>query len=108
MLLVAHDLQMVDHVSDEIAVMLKGRVVETGPTAAVLGDPMHPYTKLLKEVMTPGKIVDVLPDEGAAQSCEDARCPFRDRCPESMPSCDRLPPPVKKNENRTVTCFLIK
>ena len=47
MLFISHDIAVVERVSHRIAVMLNGRIVETGPTGRVLNDPQHPYTKLL-------------------------------------------------------------
>ena len=47
MLFISHDIAVVERVSHRIAVMLNGRIVETGPTNRVLNDPQHPYTKLL-------------------------------------------------------------
>lgn len=53
LLLISHDLAVVGHLADRIAVMQGGRIVETGPTAEILGDPQHDYTKrLLRAVPT--------------------------------------------------------
>jgi len=46
-LLIAHDLHLVEHVCTRVAVMYLGRIVETGPTAAIFADPHHPYTRAL-------------------------------------------------------------
>ncbi|MFL4474997.1 dipeptide ABC transporter ATP-binding protein [Paeniglutamicibacter sp. MACA_103] len=55
MLLISHDLSAVSKVADTIAVMQAGRIVETGPTARILGDPQHPYTKALLAAVPAGK-----------------------------------------------------
>jgi oligopeptide transport system ATP-binding protein len=47
LLLVAHDLRLVRHVCSRVAVMYRGRIVETGPTAAIFSEPAHPYTRAL-------------------------------------------------------------
>ncbi len=46
-MLISHDIGVLDEVSDQLAVMYRGRVVETGPSSAVIADPGHPYTKAL-------------------------------------------------------------
>lgn len=48
-LFITHDLGVVQHMADTIAVMYLGRIAETGPTAAVFNDPLHPYTRVLRE-----------------------------------------------------------
>lgn len=55
MLLISHDLSTVSNVADTIAVMQAGRIVETGPTQRILGDPQHPYTKALLAAVPAGK-----------------------------------------------------
>ncbi|MBV1777923.1 ABC transporter ATP-binding protein [Paeniglutamicibacter sp. ABSL32-1] len=55
MLLISHDLSTVAKVADTIAVMQAGRIVETGSTEAILGDPQHPYTKALLAAVPAGK-----------------------------------------------------
>jgi ABC-type dipeptide/oligopeptide/nickel transport system ATPase component len=50
-LLITHDLGMVEHMADRVTVMTEGRIVENGPTQDVLQDPKHPYTKDLMEAL---------------------------------------------------------
>ena len=107
MVLVAHDLQLVDRVSDTVAILLHGTVVEQGPTGDVLSQPMHPYTKLLIKAMIPGAELELAPDDDNGEAGQDERCPFRAQCPEAMPSCDKLPPPTRKHGEHAVTCFLM-
>ncbi|MEU1283504.1 ATP-binding cassette domain-containing protein [Kitasatospora sp. NPDC005856] len=62
-LFVSHDLAVVRHLTDEVAVLRGGRVVETGPTVRVLGEPQHPYTRLLLDSVPrrgwdPGRIAE--------------------------------------------------
>lgn len=50
-LFISHDIAVVAHISDTVAVMHRGRVVEFGPTGEMLGDPRHPYTRSLLDAV---------------------------------------------------------
>ena len=54
MLFITHDLRVAAQVADRIAVMRRGEIVETGPTAAIFRDPQHPYTRELLDAV-PGR-----------------------------------------------------
>jgi oligopeptide/dipeptide ABC transporter ATP-binding protein len=91
-LYITHDIASARYVSDRIAVMYGGHVVETGPTEAVLADPKHPYTQLLlSAVPDPRAPLDT---DAIAHQREPARvvdpapgCRFRDRCPLAIERC---------------------
>jgi oligopeptide/dipeptide ABC transporter ATP-binding protein len=91
-LYITHDIASARYVSDRVAVMYGGHVVETGPTEAVLADPKHPYTQLLlSAVPDPRAPLDT---EAIADQREPARvvdpapgCRFRDRCPLRIDRC---------------------
>jgi oligopeptide/dipeptide ABC transporter ATP-binding protein len=84
-LFIAHDLAVVRQVARRVAVMYLGRIVETGPTEALLREPRHPYTvALLSAVPEPDpsgqKRRVVLPGDPPSPSAPPAGCPFHPRC----------------------------
>jgi peptide/nickel transport system ATP-binding protein len=100
MLFISHDIGVIAHVADRVAVMYRGALVEEGPVAAVLRPPYHPYTEaLLSAVRLVGARgraagrVRLAGDASAAPA--GAGCRFAHRCPRRIgPSCDTVPPPV--------------
>ena len=100
MLFVAHDLGVVRHVSDRVAVMYVGRIVETAPTAAIYTRPRHPYTEALLAAVP--KADPALRDQTSAPAGEIADpanpppgCAFHPRCPYAVERC-RLEIPALK------------
>ena len=101
-LFIAHDISIVRHVSDRIAVMYLGRILEEGPAATVCDDPAHPYTRaLLSAVPRPDprsaakRSRIVLAGDIPSPIAPPSGCPFRTRCPEAMAVCaEEMPPEV--------------
>ncbi|MBX2883542.1 MAG: ATP-binding cassette domain-containing protein [Granulosicoccus sp.] len=86
LLFISHDLSVIRHVSDRVAVMYLGRIVESGPIDDVLNSPQHPYTQaLVSAVPHPGKRREqriVLQGELPDPSNPPRGCHFNTRCPE--------------------------
>lgn len=110
---ITHDLATAYYISDRIAIMLRGYIVESGPVEDVLERPAHPYTQLLKEsVPEPAPIkreswaqhIEL----GTTEVKEYGRigCKFAGRCPKVMEICREADPPDVQVGRQTVKCYL--
>jgi oligopeptide/dipeptide ABC transporter ATP-binding protein len=113
MILVSHDLPMVTRVSDRIAVMYAGRIVEVGEAGTVFEKPLHPYTKALVEaiprVHAPEQTLRSLPGEPPDPCNPPAGCNFQPRCPAAFADCKEVDPPLKEVEpGRRAACLLYR
>lgn len=118
-LFITHDLNTVASIADRIAVMYLGRIVEIGPTKAVLGNPQHPYTKALLSVApAPNPRLRreriILQGETPDPIHLPSGCRFHPRCPLSIEQCKKIDPalaPVSAEGVRRVdhqaACILV-
>jgi peptide/nickel transport system ATP-binding protein len=106
---VSHDLAVISEIADRVAVMYAGRIVEEGPTAAVLTRPRHPYTRGLVESIPDYRSHRVLHAiAGVAVGVDErpAGCAFAPRCPQRVDKCQSTVPGLDRREDgRAVRCF---
>ncbi|MGW2958735.1 dipeptide ABC transporter ATP-binding protein [Streptomyces sp. NPDC001220] len=106
-LFISHDLAVVGHLADRIAVMYRGVIVEQGPAADVLGGPSHPYTALLVEAAA-RPVVTSLPETPDSAPAGPSGCRFADRCTRRIAGlCADVPPPDRDlGAGHVVRCHL--
>ena len=107
MLFIAHELGVVRYVSDRVAVMYRGAIVEIGTSAEIFAAPRHPYTESLLDAMprlVPEKRIrpPVLTTEG--QSGTGQGCRFRARCPKAAAICATVPPVRTLSATHSAAC----
>ena len=109
-ILVSHDLAVVEETSDRTAIVYAGVSVETGLTATVLGDPKHPYTRALlaarPAVVRAGERLAGIPGAPPGVGSFPPGCRFAPRCSFAEPACSAAPPPLEPVASEHATaCF---
>jgi len=107
LLFISHDLSVVRMISDRIAVMYLGRIVEQGPAREVFETPFHPYTQALLDAvpgMNPGQRPKVLRGDVPSPVNLPAGCVFSTRCPLAKPECHTQVPDERSADQRLWFC----
>ncbi len=109
-LFISHDLNVIRHMSDRIAVMYLGRIVELAPNSEIYEHPFHPYTRMLLSAL-PGcdpagkKRIAAIKGEAGVES--DRGCNFQNRCPDKRAICSEQEPVLTQIEDeRFCACHL--
>jgi peptide/nickel transport system ATP-binding protein len=112
-MLITHDMGAVAEMTDRVAVMYAGHVVESGAVAEVLREPLHPYTRGLiacapgARTVAPGQLLEEIPGTVPSLVERGSGCLFAERCPQVQPRCRmELPTHTRPGPGRTVMCWL--
>ena len=110
---ITHDLSVVNHFSDDIAVMYLGRLIEKAPSEALFKNPLHPYTQALLSAIPVPRIHNrperiLLRGEITSPINPAAACRFCNRCTHAMPICSESEPELKEiSPGHFVSCHLV-
>ena len=114
LILITHDLAVVSQVTEKIAVMYAGKIVEAGLTKAVIKEPKHPYTqgliKALPGSLQPGSRLNQIPGMMPTLTDIPPGCAFHPRCTISDSKCEEKTPMLVSinDQNRMVACHMVK
>lgn len=108
MILISHNLAVVHHLADEVAVMYLGQIVERGPSAELFAEARHPYSDALLKAVLPPRAGARLPEMGLEAEFPSpldppGGCPFHPRCPKAQALCSTEVPP-KSGDAHSYRC----
>jgi peptide/nickel transport system ATP-binding protein/oligopeptide transport system ATP-binding protein len=112
-LFIAHNLSVVEHISDRVAVMYLGKIVELADRDELFRKPLHPYTQaLMSAIPIPDPTVKrkriILEGDVPSPVNPPSGCPFHPRCPFVMDHCSQeMPPFIKAGPDHWVSCWLV-
>jgi peptide/nickel transport system ATP-binding protein len=114
LLLISHNLGVVAQITDQVAVMYAGVIVETAATTRLFAEPQHPYTKGLLASVPKLDFHDIPEDlqaiHGQVPNLWElpAGCPFQPRCSQAFDACGQPPPWIEVAEDHGVLCWLFQ
>ena len=116
LIFISHDLSVVKHISDRIAVMYLGKIVELGPAARVFERPLHPYSRaLVSAVPIPDPVREkkreriILAGDPPSPMNPPSGCPFHPRCPYAIADCARVVPVLENfDESQQASCIRMR
>lgn len=109
---ISHDLSVVKYLSDKLAIMYLGKIVETGKSDDIYKNPMHPYTKALFSAIPPESPLEekekmILEGDVPSPLKPPSGCKFHTRCPYAMEKCSKEEPSLKQiGDGQQVSCHL--
>ena len=111
-ILISHNLSVVRHMSDQLAIMYLGRIVEIGDADTIFNAPLHPYTRLLldtiPDVESPNRARAPLSGEVPSPINPPPGCAFHPRCPMAEAACSRTTPELMPRPSRSVACLVLE
>ena len=109
---ISHDLSVIEHMCDRVAVMYLGKIVEEAEAEMLFSNPRHPYTQALVSAIpsfdpTMRQERIVLEGDVPSPAAPPSGCHFHPRCPIAVASCATEYPELRKHEDCSVACHLV-